>query len=344
MKKPFPVLPVNAVIMVSLVACACIPIPDHRKLAAHDLKPPTLLGVEPVEPEKVVLRFDEPVAVVEGTILLIPETALKEVVRSEDTLVLEFFDAQTPGAEYQLEAAVQDDSGNSMNFITRFYGFNPNVPDVLINELTTRGSSTHPDLVELFVCSEGNMAGVCLYEGTPGDWDHRFMFPSLHVKKGDYILVHFKPQGIEEEKNETGNKMESGGLDASPHAYDFWVKGGSGISGNNGVISLYSNPAGTILDGVLYSNRTSESDENYRGFGRASTLFRAEELVYAGGWKIAGEEVAPEDAVNPDGSTATRSICRDSNSTDTDSAEDWHIVPTGSYTFGELNSNEVYEP
>jgi hypothetical protein len=110
------------------------------------------------------------------------------------------------------------------------------------------------------------------------------------------------------------------------------------------VISLYSRPGGEILDGVLYSNRTSESDAQYRGFGSATVLARADELVSAGGWRVSGSQAAPEDALNPDGSTATRSICRSSDSTDTDSREDWHIVPTRGSTFGTDNSDEVYAP
>ena len=120
------------------------------------------------------------------------------------------------------------------------------------------------------------------------------------------------------------------------------LQDGKGLSGNNGVLSLYDRPGGKCLDGVLYSNRTSQSDELYRGFGSEETLNRAEELVLAGGWKPAGARVSPEDAVNPEGSTGTRSICRSSGSADTDSAEDWHIVPTRKATFGAENSDEVY--
>ena len=70
--------------------------------------------------------------------------------------------------------------------------------------------------------------------------------------------------------------------------------------------------------------------------------FGAVELVAHGGWSISGQSVCPEDAVNPDGSTGTRSICRASVPSDTDTASDWHIVPTRGSTFGEENSDQVY--
>jgi hypothetical protein len=93
---------------------------------------------------------------------------------------------------------------------------------------------------------------------------------------------------------------------------------------------------------VLYSNRTSSSDEDYGGFGSSRMLARARELAAEGGWKTAAGSVAPEDGVNPEGSTATRSLCRSSGSADTDSAADWHIAPTRGSTFGAENSDESY--
>jgi hypothetical protein len=156
--------------------------------------------------------------------------------------------------------------------------------------------------------------------------------------------VHFKPQGIPEELDEPGDPALSGGLDASPSAYDFWVPGGTGLSGNNGVLSLYDRPCGALRDGVLYSNRTSASDSLYRGFGSEATLARAEELIAEGGWIIEAEAVRPEDAVNPEDSTATRSLCRSSTSADANTAADWHVVPTRGFTFGKANSDEKYVP
>ncbi len=164
------------------------------------------------------------------------------------------------------------------------------------------------------------------------------------MAEGVFILVHWKPSGDPAELNETEDMAASRGFDASDIAWDLWVADGRGLPGNNGVLSLYDRPGGICLDGVLYSNRTSQSDESYRGFGSVETLNRAEELVLDGGWKPAGARVSPEDAVSPEGSTGTRSICRQSSGADTDSAEDWHIVPTRKATFGAENSDEVYEP
>jgi hypothetical protein len=200
----------------------------------------------------------------------------------------------------------------------------------------------HPDLVELKVTKAGNMAGVVLFAGVKSNWDFRVFFPGLLVQQGDFLLVHFKPQGIASEVNETTAKDRSAGLDASPNAYDFWVGGGNGLSGNNGVLSLYSSPTGTIIDGVLYSNRTRDSDTLYLGFGAEKTMKRALALVQDSGWKSSEATVAPNDGVNPEKSTSTRSLCRDKRGSDTDTNSDWHIVPTKKSSFGSENSEEVY--
>jgi hypothetical protein len=324
----------------TLLLAACGPLADLREKLEPDLNPPALLGFK-VRQEKLELSFDEaPICTPEDVRL--PPPLEMAGLSIEDTRVLLSLAGQVPGQRYTVELTVADKRGNSLSLAVELYGFNPRCPRLLINEFTPRGSSTHPDLIELKVLEPGDMAGLTLYQGTPSSWEARLVFPPLAVERGEFILVHCKPQGIPEELDETGSKEQSGGLDASPTAYDFWILGGTGLGGNNGVLSLNDRPSGGILDGVLYSNRTSASDTQYGGFGSVENLARAEELVREGGWVASGESVRPEDAVNPEESTATRSLCRSSSSADTDCAADWHTVPTRGSTFGAENSDELY--
>jgi hypothetical protein len=324
------------------VLFSCRPFPDTRPDRNQDLVPPVFFGIRTTGPQSIELGFDEITTIVIPGLVISPDLGISSESLSGNPVRIET-DPQEPGREYALEAEIRDDRGNSANIVVRFYGHNPDVPPVIINEFTTNGSDTHPDLVELRVMGSGNMTGVALCAGVRESHDSMFVFPSLHVNIGDYILVHFKPSGIDAEADETSRKDVSGGFDASPTAYDVWVKDGTGLSGNNGTISLYSSPTGMLLDGVLYSNRTSLSDSEYLGFGTIKTKQRALGLVNEGGWKTSGVTAAPEDGVNPDKSTATRSICRDKAGTDTDSKSDWHIVPTRGATFGCENSVAVYE-
>ena len=94
--------------------------------------------------------------------------------------------------------------------------------------------------------------------------------------------------------NETADKGVAGGLGRLRDRLR--LLGGpaaAGSPGTMGVLSLYQRPE-VLMDGFLYSNRTSTSDEKYRGFGSAATLARAEELVRDGGWQTTGQRVSPE--------------------------------------------------
>ncbi len=323
------------------LAAGCGPVPDPAARAQQDLRPPSIESVRSVGPGEVELCFDEEAELAPESLRFTPDLAVTDIPGPGTRIVLAVA-RQVCGLLYTLEAEARDARGNTLSFAAEFYGYNSHVPRVLLNEFTPRGSDAHPDLLELKVLSAGDMGGLVLYQGTPGDYDDRFVFPSFAVGTGDFVLVHFKPSGSADEINESGDKAASGGLDSSRVAFDFWVTGGAGISGNNGVLCLYERPGGNVMDGVLYSNRTSASDEDYGGFGSSHMLQRARELAACGGWKTASDSVAPEDGVNPEGSTSTRSICRSSGSADTDRAADWHVVPTRCSTFGADNSDEVY--
>ena len=322
-------------------AFSCGPLTGPGTKPPADLSPPLFTRITVKDAVTVEVQFDEEIIIGSESLIIRPELPIREINTAANIFRLSV-EPQEPGREYDLEMVVEDLQHNSTNYLVSFYGFNPRVPAVIINEFITNGSSTHPDMVELKILSDGNLGGVVLYQGTPANYEDRLIFPVMELESGDFILVHFKPQNIPDEINETADCTVSGGLDAAETAYDFWVTGGTGISGNNGVLALYTNPAGVIMDGVLYSNRTSASDEKYRGFGSTKVMERALELAAAGGWVFSGEAVAPEDAVNPEGSTSTRSICRQAAGTDTNSREDWHIVPSRMSTFGKDNVDDVF--
>ncbi|MFW5688769.1 MAG: hypothetical protein ACOC1U_04275 [Spirochaetota bacterium] len=367
---------------VVIVTVSCAPLPPIPFVTDADFTPPVILNMLLPSDRELEMHFDEPVRLVgeviasggvhvvsaeaddraSGGHLGAPSRASASRGAAERAPANDVNNHQTetggargrvrfrfaappePMTEHHVEAQVSDTSGNHLRFLAHFYGHNPMVPAMLINEFTTQGSGGHPDIVELRVLSDGNLAGVTLYEGVPENWEQRLVFPALDVTAGDYIVVHFKPEDIPEEHDELVSPDTSGGLDAHPDAWDFWVPEGSGLSGNNGVIALCENPLGGYIDAVLYSNRTSASDEHYRGFGSRKVMERADALFAAGAWRATGPLVAPEDAVNPEPSTATRSMARASSPEDTNTAADWHITPTRGLSAGFENTDEVYEP
>jgi hypothetical protein len=303
-----------------------------------------MTGFSITESKKIELKFSKNVIPDKSLFEITPSLGIISFENMEKSIIVLLSEEQTPGQEYFIKARIKDNNGNTLLIGAKFYGFNPEIPEILINEFTTNGSAAHPDMVELYIKTNGNMAGVVFYAGCDTLSDFEFVFPNTVVTKGEYIILHTKPQGIDDEKDETGeNKNISGGLDASPYARDFWVKGGTGLSGNNGALSIYTSPGGNLMDAVIYSNRNSLSDEKYGGFGSSAMLQKINNIFEQGGWIFSTDKLIPEDCVNPEQSSATRSISRSSLSTDTDTSADWHITPTSGYSFGKINNDAVYQ-
>jgi len=336
----------HAILMVIVLAgiSSCVPLEDYRQFTNRDIQAPMFISMGTLNPKTLELQFSETISSEPEYLIIYPNIEIDSLTVENDKLQILFIEDLEPGGLFKIEISVSDLSGNSLTLIADFYGYNSNIPELIINEFTTQGSATNPDKVELRVLSDGNTAGICIYDGIDTEWKQRKVLPAIEVSTDEYIIIHFKPTGTAEEVDETTNTDTSGGLNVHPDAWDLWVDGGSGLSGNNGTITIFTNPRGTLIDGVLYSNRTSDSDEKYRGFGSTATMNKADRLFDLGGWSAEEELIAPEDALNPEDSTATRSMCRESVPEDTNSSLDWHIVPTSTASFGEINSNEVYSP
>ncbi len=332
------------VFIILLTIQSCSPMIDYRRLLERDIQPPVFMGIKIQKSNQAEIIFSEPVTPVRNKVTIIPEPPEFTAEPKNSSIMLNFSNALIPGGSYKLITTVEDTSGNTLTLICLFYGFNPDLPMMVINEFTTQGSTSNPDRVEIRIGSDGNTAGAVIYEGSDLDWDQRKIFPPINVKKGDFIIVHFKSSGDPEETDELTDMNESGGTKPAADAWDIWLEDGDGLSGNNGTIMLFTAPFGNLMDGLLYSNRTSESDDKYRGFGSTKVMNRADRLTELGGWVIKEELIRPEDGINPEDSTATRSMCRSSFSGDSDGKEDWHIVPTSTSTFGEVNSDLIYTP
>jgi hypothetical protein len=250
-----------------------------------------------------------------------------------------------PGREYRLEGRVADPGGNSLGFFLGFFGFNPRLPEILINEVRTDSSSPQCDAVELFARRGGNLGGLCLCSGVKGDYDWRYVFPGIEVGEGEYVVLHLKADESGAGRDELGaNLGESGGTEASESGRDLWYPGQEGLAKANGVLCLYENPAGSLLDACLYSDRRADSDAEYGGFGSEKMRLRVQSAVADSGWLCSGGAPRPEDCVPSAGTTETRTLCRDSRSSDTNSRSDWHVAQTRGASLGRANGEARYEP
>lgn len=334
-----------ASLIIILLLSGCAPTSDTGGPPySVDLLPPLLIAARTVNEYSVEFTFDEAVDPVAENLMIVPGLPVESIDSDGSRIRLVFSEAQTVGGLYVLRMAARDSVGNTLGFVYEFSGWNPSIPEILINELNPRGSGNTPDCIEIIAVSSGNLGGLWLTVGTEGDYSESFIFPALEIVAGDYLLMHTRSEGLPEEIDETDSIDISGGLLASANARDFWLPGSPGLPGNNGAVTIYNRKGGEIIDAVIWSDRITEPDDEKLGWTNAGFAF-AEDLGVAGGWlSTAGDTPGPSDAVDVSSSTATRSLCRLSVPEDSNSDSDWHTVPTRGQTFGEINTDEIHIP
>ncbi len=292
-------------------------------LAGKDQQGPIFMGGRAIDEYRATYYFDKLIYGDEKDFKVVDSSnAIVGLHPYEEGVTVTFKNKLPPGERTDIEGRVRDASGNTLSFRSGVWGYNPNIPTLLINEFTTKGSGNNPDRVELLALTGGNLAGVALFDGVNTDYDSELIFPSYTVKAGDYIVVQYT--------QELSGK----------HPIEFYG-GEVGLGSNNGVVTLYDAPNGEMIDAVVYSNRTSESDENYGGFGTSKVFKRVEALGKSDQWLPS--PVTPEGAVDSTYTTATRSFCR-KDALDTNTKREWYICNTGKASFGRANSEEVYTP
>ncbi|HSV56809.1 MAG TPA: hypothetical protein VLH39_06845, partial [Magnetospirillaceae bacterium] len=265
------------------LAAGCVPQVVSEVLTPRDLSPPGVTAWDSTGPREYVIQFNETVDANPVDFSADPDLGAVEVFPEGFSLRIAVSAAAGPGAPISLEGTVRDAADNSTSFVLPFWGYNPDLPRVLFNEILTQGSSTHPDVVELAVLEPGNLAGLTFRVGCAEFPVLRYIFPSCAAAAGEFIVLHLKPQGIPAETDETGDTAVSGGLDAYPYARDFWYPGSDGaLPGENGVLTLYASPTGPLQDALIYSARTSESDTRYGGFGSQALRNQARSVVKEG--------------------------------------------------------------
>lgn len=321
-----------------LLAVACAQGPDIWVPREVDFQPPRLLACELGSDGSLEVRFDE---VVDRLEVVLPQG--EATVETEDKKTFRIrLGVQPPiGREWVIKLAASDPSGNGSEVLVPIYGINPRLPALRLNEVNIQGSSTRPDYIELLVLQDGNLAGLVVALGSPSDGEPFYVFPSVEVKRGDYVTLHAKPSGKPGEKDETRHKREATAPLSCANAWDFWWKGGKGLSGTTGGIVLMDNPRGRVLDALLYTNRTSASDDRYGGWGSRLNQQRAQWIHRQGVWPVAGEKIVPEDAVDSSYVTSTRTLNRRPNK---EGKEAWFTGASGTATPGGPNTTQVHQP
>ena len=304
----------SAVVIV-LVLLGCSQDPEQTEVfnvfSGADCISPTLVSVRSESGAIIRLEFDEPVKVYAKSFSPFSARADGRFVYVTLSRTL------LPGKSSVVEGRVKDYSGNTTGLAVSVWGFNPRLPEIIINEFTTKGTAKSPDRTELRVLSDGNLEGLTLYCGIPGDCDAFVMLGDLEVERDDMVVIWW---------------TESLPSDAPERLFGvFNVCAGTSAdpSSNNGTLVLCDNPSlgAVVLDAVIYSNFS----QSHEGFGTKTALQRARWVIDSNAWK--------GDAIDCTSATATRSVSRLPSGLDTDSSDDWFITITSGSTFGGSNTS-----
>lgn len=322
--------------LILLISCNTQDIIDK----VTDITPPKLININSISSTSILITSNEDIFINEKDFIPIEEFTIKNIIYEKNSLTIIFNESMNIGQEYTAEFKITDKNKNYLSFIANYYGFNYRLPKLLINEFICKGTDSNPDKVELYMLTDGNIGGVTIYSGVRNSFDSKYIFPNLEVKKGEYIVVRSTSKKYPLEYIEVDNlnisydkKFVNGARDIRTNDLK--------LSSANGVISVYSNPYGEIIDSVIFTKNVNDLEKRYRNFGLKKVVERVDIISEKSQWIGSSDIIYPEDVVNIENSTTTRSINR-RDFIDTNSLEDWFICTTNSSSFGFENSGENY--
>ena len=292
-----------------------------NSLFSNDRVLPSLTRQESLSMDEILLEFSKPIEVEE---ISIDGTDAPYIYRNETTVVVTSPQKLSIAEECKLFIRVRDSSFNSTAFSLRLRGKNDRIPTFVLNEFSSKGTSTQPDRIELEIHSSGNLEGICLMDGTKGNENFSYSLPSIEVQKGDYVVIYWDHE-VDDEivENSDGSQTVILFADSS-----------TSLATNNGAFVIYDTVSGdgNVLDALVYTNGESTT---YSGFGSKSVEASYNELCASFEW--IGE------AFNSKYSTSTRTVSRWIGKKDTNTAADFYITVTKGETFGRMNSSAEYE-
>ena len=275
-------------------------------LTLKDSSPPVLISVQAGDERTACIVFDEDIFALEGSFPGMETWSRGNALYVDSGMQIK------AGENVVISGSVRDNCGNTTTFRVLVWGINSHPAGLKINEFTTRGSKTQPDRTELKVIRQGDIAGMVLYDGIPGDYRSMIVFPSHEVEAGSFVTVWWcdeLPSGV---KGRDGNNLN--------------LAAGGGLSENNGIMCLSTSPAqgAAVTDCVVWSSGESTQ---FGGYGtkevQERVLIALENMWWAG------------DPVFCGWSTSTRSMALDSGGV-------WYTTVQGGLTFGSENTSAAY--
>ena len=296
---------------------------------------PVFLSCKAVSETEIDFRFSQPVNL---TSVYFSPSAQVESVESGSTVRVTISEGPGPGEKITADLLAEDEKGNTINVLVPFRTRNNRMPSLLINELRTENTKPRYEYIEFKTLKAGNLGAIRLFIAGNYKAPMVYEFPPAETSTGEYITLHLRTTE-ENCRDELGkNLAESGGTDSSPTARDLWIPGSTKLLHKTDAVYLLDQDD-NVIDAVMVSEN-SDPWWNKDYFTEA-----AEFLFNTGAWKSPdGKICSPADAVKSNGTTVTRTICRDETVKNTGTASDWYITATSSATPGATNNPKRYVP
>ena len=295
---------------------------------------PVFLSCQAVSETEIDFRFSQPVKIV--SLRFSPEIKPDEVENGSTIRVI-FNNGPGPGERLTADLLAEDSKGNTINVLVPLLTRNNRIPPLCINEIRTEYSKPKCEFIEFKTLKAGNLGALRLFIAGNYKAPMVYEFPPVEVAGGEYITLHLRTT---EESNcdELGKNLdESGGADSSPTARDLWIPGSGKLLHKTDAVYLLDQDD-HVVDAVMLS----ESADPW--WGKDYFAEAADFLFKADAWKSPTERVcSPADAVSSNGTTLTRTICRDETlNADSGTAADWYITANSSATPGKPNNPKRY--
>ncbi len=277
---------------------------------------PRLVSYTLRDNKRVELEFNETV--------LLSETLYKGVKERPGIMnshfILELSTPLNMGESEYFHLSAKNENGSTARISLRLIGRNTNIASVLLNEISTAGTNSSPDRIELICTKEGNTAGIILSSGYINSPGYSFILPDIEVKKNDIILIYWDKE-TKEEKRE---------LSDGNTAYYLNAKATKTLLSTKGIIVLESEYQGAVMDAFVY---TDDYSSDWEGLGSEKLYEDYKLLKESGAWSGS--------AADSSKITSSRVFSRLPGAVDTDSLDDWFITKARTSTFGEMN---IYTP
>jgi len=323
-----------------IIICSCsTPEAVTAKMLGSSSQTLTFENCRAVSEEEIEFTFSGAVSV--KNLIFYPDIQVVSV-ENGSTVKVKLEGSPPPGTIITADLLAEDDKKNTINVLVSLRSRNERMPDLVINEICTEyanpAAGKKAEFIELKMMSDGNLGAMRLVinGNTNAAMQTIYEFPPVEVKKDDYIVLHLRTFYPESKDELGGDISESGGLNSSPSARDFWIPGSDKLIHSTSFIYLLDQDD-NVINAVLISDKTAAWWEKAHLAEAANFLFAKN------AWQsVSGNVYSPADAVISAGTTNTRTICRDETMENTNSAADWYITDTSSATPGGKNSVKRY--